>query len=105
MGVVVCIVHSNVLSIVCAVGSDASLAEACVIVGFVLLGQFLAHLYFKARRLLARESLWPGAPASLRLLVCRPQPRIARIPLCSGGSARPNDANRDRHHALFNVGL
>ena len=37
MGFVVCVVHSNVLSIVCAVGSDAGLAEACVIAGFVLL--------------------------------------------------------------------
>ncbi len=37
------------------------------IVGFVLVGQFLAHLYFKARRLRARESLWKNAPASLQV--------------------------------------
>ena len=36
VGAVVCVVHSNVLSIVC-VGNDAGLAEACVIAGFVLL--------------------------------------------------------------------
>ena len=37
MGAVVCVVPSDVLSIVCAVRNDASLAEACVIAGFVLL--------------------------------------------------------------------
>jgi hypothetical protein len=37
------------------------------IVGFVLVGQFLAHLYFKVRRLITRESVWQNAPASMQV--------------------------------------
>ncbi len=37
------------------------------IIGFVLVGQFLAHVYFKVRRLISRESVWKNASASLQV--------------------------------------